>query len=61
MLCGSKENGVSSGDGLDEDNVSSGGSEISNDDGNDVEEKEPKEEVQKGIMTFFNKKPKKHG
>ncbi len=62
MLCGSDECKVSSaGNGLDEDYVSSGGSKISNDDGNDVEEKEPKEKVQKGIMTFFKKKPKKCG
>jgi hypothetical protein len=62
MLCGSDECKVSSaGNGLDKDNVSSRRSKISNDDGNDVEEKEPNEKVQKGVMTFFKKKPKKHG
>jgi hypothetical protein len=56
MLCGSDECNVSSaGNGFDKDNVSSGGSKISNDDGNNVEEKEPKEKVQKSIMTFFKK------
>ncbi len=62
MLCGSDECKVSSaGDGLDKDDVSSGGSKINNYNGNYIEEKEPKEKVQKGIMIFFKKKPKKCG
>ncbi len=62
MWCGSDECKVSSaGNGLDKDDISSGGSKISNDDGKDVEEEEPKEKVQKGIMTFFKMKSKKCG
>jgi hypothetical protein len=56
MLCGSDECKVcSAGNRLDKDDVSSRGSKIGNDDGNNVEEKDPKESVQKGIMTFFKR------